>query len=94
MINWCRQVGGSLKTGFPTVHRQFVLLARKAQGLCQPELKSSITRHLAVELFTGTPTSLDLTNDLLDLVCLYGDRDPLQEDSPEQRTDAVVMNNQ
>ncbi|MCI4379742.1 hypothetical protein PGIGA_G00231890 [Pangasianodon gigas] len=38
----------------------------------------------------GTPVSLDLTNDLLDLICLYGDRDPPREDSPEQRTDDVA----
>ncbi|XP_060783415.1 small ribosomal subunit protein mS39 isoform X1 [Neoarius graeffei] len=37
----------------------------------------------------ATPPSLDLTNDLLDLICLYGDRDPPREDSPEQRTDDV-----
>ncbi|KAG7329005.1 hypothetical protein KOW79_007179 [Hemibagrus wyckioides] len=38
----------------------------------------------------GSPVSLDLTNDLLDLICLHGDRDPAREDSPEQRTDSVV----
>ncbi|KAF4085619.1 hypothetical protein AMELA_G00097110 [Ameiurus melas] len=37
----------------------------------------------------GAPVSLDLTNDLLDLICLYGDRDPPREDSPEQRTEDV-----
>ncbi|KAK3564995.1 hypothetical protein QTP86_032513 [Hemibagrus guttatus] len=35
----------------------------------------------------GSPVSLDLTNDLLDLICVYGDQDPAREDSPEQRTD-------
>lgn len=35
----------------------------------------------------GAPVSLDLTNDLLDLICLYGDQDPPREDSPEQRTE-------
>lgn len=36
--------------------------------------------------------SLDLTNDLLDLICLYGDQDPPREDSPEQRTEDAVRN--
>ncbi|KAF5896940.1 pentatricopeptide repeat domain-containing protein 3, mitochondrial [Clarias magur] len=35
----------------------------------------------------GTTMSMDLTNDLLDLICLYGDRDPTREDSPEQGTE-------
>ncbi|KAM9471069.1 small ribosomal subunit protein mS39 [Clarias gariepinus] len=35
----------------------------------------------------GTAMSLDLTNDLLDLICLYGDRNPTREDSPEQGTE-------
>uniref|UniRef100_A0A8B9KUM9 Small ribosomal subunit protein mS39 n=1 Tax=Astyanax mexicanus TaxID=7994 RepID=A0A8B9KUM9_ASTMX len=36
---------------------------------------------------SGTPLSVDLTNDLLDLICLYGDQDP----APEQGSD--YMNN-
>uniref|UniRef100_W5KWE0 Small ribosomal subunit protein mS39 n=1 Tax=Astyanax mexicanus TaxID=7994 RepID=W5KWE0_ASTMX len=32
---------------------------------------------------SGTPLSVDLTNDLLDLICLYGDQDP----APEQGSD-------
>ncbi|TST60383.1 Pentatricopeptide repeat domain-containing protein 3, mitochondrial [Bagarius yarrelli] len=37
----------------------------------------------------GTSLSLDLTNDLLDLICLYGDQDPLQ-DIPEKRNEDVA----
>ncbi|XP_076878848.1 small ribosomal subunit protein mS39 [Brachyhypopomus gauderio] len=33
----------------------------------------------------GTSVSLDITNDLLDLICLYGDHEPAQDDVPEQR---------
>ncbi|XP_062856226.1 small ribosomal subunit protein mS39 [Trichomycterus rosablanca] len=42
-------------------------------------------------LQAGTPVSLDLTNDLLDLICLYGDRDPVRDDAPEQRTEDLVV---
>ncbi|XP_030621674.1 small ribosomal subunit protein mS39 [Chanos chanos] len=35
----------------------------------------------------GTSVSVELTNDLLDLICVYGDRDPLREDTPEQGTE-------
>lgn len=46
----------------------------------------------AVDLYdqllqAGTPVSLDLTNELLELICFYGDRDPAQENVLEQRTD-------
>ncbi|XP_010896861.1 pentatricopeptide repeat domain-containing protein 3, mitochondrial [Esox lucius] len=34
-------------------------------------------------LQAGTTVSTDATNDLLDLICLYGDHDPLQDDKPE-----------
>lgn len=61
-------------------------------GSEQKMFAKTTTQHMATELFTGTPVSLDLTNELLDLICLYGDRDPLREDSPEQRTDEVVIN--
>uniref|UniRef100_A0A671NUL3 Small ribosomal subunit protein mS39 n=1 Tax=Sinocyclocheilus anshuiensis TaxID=1608454 RepID=A0A671NUL3_9TELE len=42
----------------------------------------------AVDLYdqlqqAGTPVSLDVTNQLLDLICFYGDSDPAQENSPE-----------
>ncbi|KAK1804158.1 hypothetical protein P4O66_020199, partial [Electrophorus voltai] len=45
----------------------------------------------AVDMFDqlmqmGSPVSLDLTNDLLDLICLYGDQEPAQDVPPEQRT--------
>ncbi|XP_066504790.1 small ribosomal subunit protein mS39 [Hoplias malabaricus] len=40
-------------------------------------------------LQAGTPVSLDLTNDLLDLICLYGDRDPTGDVGPEQITDEL-----
>ncbi|XP_072520427.1 small ribosomal subunit protein mS39 [Salminus brasiliensis] len=36
---------------------------------------------------TGTALSLDLTNDLLDLICVYGDQDPEQNGEIEQRTE-------
>uniref|UniRef100_A0AAY5L9Q7 Small ribosomal subunit protein mS39 n=1 Tax=Esox lucius TaxID=8010 RepID=A0AAY5L9Q7_ESOLU len=35
-------------------------------------------------LQAGTTVSTDATNDLLDLICLYGDHDPLQDDKPEE----------
>ncbi|XP_063045868.1 small ribosomal subunit protein mS39 [Engraulis encrasicolus] len=39
---------------------------------------------------SGAALSLDVTNDLLDLICLYGDQDPKQDDnSPEQSTEEV-----
>uniref|UniRef100_A0AAR2ILE8 Small ribosomal subunit protein mS39 n=1 Tax=Pygocentrus nattereri TaxID=42514 RepID=A0AAR2ILE8_PYGNA len=41
-------------------------------------------------LQAGTPVSLDLTNDLLDLISLYGDCDPARGDAPEQRTEEMV----
>ncbi|XP_059372473.1 small ribosomal subunit protein mS39 [Carassius carassius] len=46
----------------------------------------------AVDLFdqlqqAGTSVSLDVTNQLLDLICLYGDHDPAQENVPEQRSE-------
>uniref|UniRef100_A0A8C7UIB6 Small ribosomal subunit protein mS39 n=1 Tax=Oncorhynchus mykiss TaxID=8022 RepID=A0A8C7UIB6_ONCMY len=34
-------------------------------------------------LQAGTTVSPDASNDLLDLICLYGDRDPVQDDKPE-----------
>ncbi|KAJ8015167.1 hypothetical protein DPEC_G00023330 [Dallia pectoralis] len=34
-------------------------------------------------LQAGTTVSTDATNDLLDLICLYGDHDPVQDDKPE-----------
>ncbi|KAM9412894.1 small ribosomal subunit protein mS39 [Salvelinus alpinus] len=34
-------------------------------------------------LQAGTTVSTDASNDLLDLICLYGDRDPVQDDKPE-----------
>ncbi|KAL7863731.1 hypothetical protein SRHO_G00127150 [Serrasalmus rhombeus] len=40
-------------------------------------------------LQAGTPVSLDLTNDLLDLISLYGDCDPARGDAPEQRTEEM-----
>ncbi|XP_067312870.1 small ribosomal subunit protein mS39 [Pseudorasbora parva] len=46
----------------------------------------------AVDLYdqllqAGTSVSLDVTNDLLDLISFYGDSDPAQENDPEQRTE-------
>ncbi|CAM4610768.1 unnamed protein product [Leuciscus chuanchicus] len=46
----------------------------------------------AVDLYdqllqAGTSVSLDVTNELLELICFYGDRDPAQENVPEQRTE-------
>ncbi|XP_067240770.1 small ribosomal subunit protein mS39 [Chanodichthys erythropterus] len=46
----------------------------------------------AVDLYdqllqAGTSVSLDVTNDLLDLICFYGDRDPAQENVPEQKSE-------
>uniref|UniRef100_A0A671NYC6 Small ribosomal subunit protein mS39 n=1 Tax=Sinocyclocheilus anshuiensis TaxID=1608454 RepID=A0A671NYC6_9TELE len=46
----------------------------------------------AVDLYdqlqqAGTPVSLDVTNQLLDLICFYGDSDPAQENVPEQRNE-------
>ncbi|XP_052010630.1 pentatricopeptide repeat domain-containing protein 3, mitochondrial [Xyrauchen texanus] len=46
----------------------------------------------AVDLYdqllqAGTSVSSDVTNELLDLICFYGDHDPVQENNPEQRTD-------
>uniref|UniRef100_A0A6Q2YBE7 Small ribosomal subunit protein mS39 n=1 Tax=Esox lucius TaxID=8010 RepID=A0A6Q2YBE7_ESOLU len=38
-------------------------------------------------LQAGTTVSTDATNDLLDLICLYGDHDPLQDDKPEVEDD-------
>ncbi|XP_055033757.2 small ribosomal subunit protein mS39 [Misgurnus anguillicaudatus] len=45
----------------------------------------------AVDLYdqllqAGTQVSLDVTNQLLDLICFYGDRDPAQ-DAPDQRAE-------
>ena len=37
----------------------------------------------ARSLYAGTTVSPDASNDLLDLICLYGDRDPVQDDKPE-----------
>lgn len=37
----------------------------------------------------GTSVSLDVTNQLLDLICFYGDHDPVQ-DAPEQRPEETV----
>uniref|UniRef100_A0A671NSJ1 Small ribosomal subunit protein mS39 n=1 Tax=Sinocyclocheilus anshuiensis TaxID=1608454 RepID=A0A671NSJ1_9TELE len=49
----------------------------------------------AVDLYdqlqqAGTPVSLDVTNQLLDLICFYGDSDPAQENVPEQRNEETV----
>uniref|UniRef100_A0A9J8CW91 Small ribosomal subunit protein mS39 n=1 Tax=Cyprinus carpio carpio TaxID=630221 RepID=A0A9J8CW91_CYPCA len=49
----------------------------------------------AVDLYdqlqqAGTPVSLDVTNQLLDLICFYGDCDPAQENVPEQRNEETV----
>ncbi|XP_051515000.1 pentatricopeptide repeat domain-containing protein 3, mitochondrial [Myxocyprinus asiaticus] len=46
----------------------------------------------AVDLYdqllqAGTSVSSDVTNELLDLICFYGDCDPIQENTLEQRTD-------
>ncbi|XP_073677039.1 small ribosomal subunit protein mS39 [Garra rufa] len=46
----------------------------------------------AVDLYdqllqAGTSVSLDVTNQLLDLICFYGDIDPTQENVPEQRNE-------
>uniref|UniRef100_A0A8C2IWX4 Small ribosomal subunit protein mS39 n=1 Tax=Cyprinus carpio TaxID=7962 RepID=A0A8C2IWX4_CYPCA len=46
----------------------------------------------AVDLYdqllqAGTSVSLDVTNQLLDLICFYGDHDPAQENVPEQRNE-------
>ncbi|XP_023655694.1 small ribosomal subunit protein mS39 [Paramormyrops kingsleyae] len=35
-------------------------------------------------LQAGTAVSLEMTNDLLDLICFYGDQDPQQEETPDQ----------
>lgn len=43
--------------------------------------------------YAGTSVSLDVTNDLLDLICLYGDADPVQETFvAEQRNEEMVGN--
>lgn len=34
--------------------------------------------------------SLDVTNQLLDLICFYGDHDPAQENVPEQKNEETV----
>ncbi len=34
--------------------------------------------------------SLDVTNQLLDLICFYGDHDPVQENVPEQKNEETV----
>uniref|UniRef100_A0A8C1XBC3 Small ribosomal subunit protein mS39 n=1 Tax=Cyprinus carpio TaxID=7962 RepID=A0A8C1XBC3_CYPCA len=49
----------------------------------------------AVDLYdqllqAGTSVSLDVTNQLLDLICFYGDHDPAQENVPEQRNEETV----
>uniref|UniRef100_A0A8C7GT87 Small ribosomal subunit protein mS39 n=1 Tax=Oncorhynchus kisutch TaxID=8019 RepID=A0A8C7GT87_ONCKI len=41
-------------------------------------------------LQTGTTVSPDASNDLLDLICLYGDRDPVQDDKPEAEDPAAT----
>ncbi|XP_077073352.1 small ribosomal subunit protein mS39 [Siphateles boraxobius] len=46
----------------------------------------------AVDLYdhlqqAGTSVSLDLTNELLELICFYGDCDPAQENVPHQRSE-------
>uniref|UniRef100_A0A672JTU6 Small ribosomal subunit protein mS39 n=1 Tax=Sinocyclocheilus grahami TaxID=75366 RepID=A0A672JTU6_SINGR len=48
----------------------------------------------AVDLYdqlqqAGTPVSLDVTNQLLDLICFYGDSDPAQENVPKQRKNTL-----
>ncbi|CAB1325133.1 unnamed protein product [Coregonus sp. 'balchen'] len=40
------------------------------------------TMELRIEE-VSTTVSTDASNDLLDLICLYGDRDPMQDDKPE-----------
>uniref|UniRef100_A0AAY4BR48 Small ribosomal subunit protein mS39 n=1 Tax=Denticeps clupeoides TaxID=299321 RepID=A0AAY4BR48_9TELE len=50
----------------------------------------------AVDLYdqllqAGTKVSLDVTNNLLDLICLYGDQDPKQENEPEQRKEDTAQ---
>uniref|UniRef100_A0AAY4BR22 Small ribosomal subunit protein mS39 n=1 Tax=Denticeps clupeoides TaxID=299321 RepID=A0AAY4BR22_9TELE len=50
----------------------------------------------AVDLYdqllqAGTKVSLDVTNNLLDLICLYGDQDPKQENEPEQRKEDTEL---
>uniref|UniRef100_A0A8C1BPN4 Small ribosomal subunit protein mS39 n=1 Tax=Cyprinus carpio carpio TaxID=630221 RepID=A0A8C1BPN4_CYPCA len=49
----------------------------------------------AVDLYdqllqAGTSVSLDVTNQLLDLICFYGDHDPAQENVPEQRNEETA----
>uniref|UniRef100_A0A673LNE1 Small ribosomal subunit protein mS39 n=1 Tax=Sinocyclocheilus rhinocerous TaxID=307959 RepID=A0A673LNE1_9TELE len=49
----------------------------------------------AVDLYdqllqAGTSVSLDVTNQLLDLICFCGDHDPAQENVPEQRNEETV----
>lgn len=38
--------------------------------------------------FSGTTVSMETTHSLLDLICLYSDRDPVQDGEP-QTDDAV-----
>ncbi|RXM34327.1 Pentatricopeptide repeat domain-containing protein 3, mitochondrial [Acipenser ruthenus] len=51
----------------------------------------------AVDIFDqliqgGTTVSLETTNKLLDLLCFYGDRDPVRDDQPEHKeADEVVQ---
>uniref|UniRef100_A0A673LKU8 Small ribosomal subunit protein mS39 n=1 Tax=Sinocyclocheilus rhinocerous TaxID=307959 RepID=A0A673LKU8_9TELE len=50
----------------------------------------------AVDLYdqllqAGTSVSLDVTNQLLDLICFCGDHDPAQENVPEQRNEETVV---
>lgn len=62
------------------------------QGLSGNVLFTQQLNFFSFFFFIGAPVSLDLTNDLLDLICLYGDQDPPREDSPEQRTEDAVRN--
>ncbi|KAG2465978.1 PTCD3 protein, partial [Polypterus senegalus] len=50
----------------------------------------------AVDIFdqllqAGKPVSLESTNNLLDLICFYGDREPAQENEPAPKDSEVLM---
>lgn len=49
-------------------------------------LQTWLCLHLA-----GTSVSMETTSDLLDLLCLYCDREPVQDGGPQQE-DAVSSN--
>lgn len=49
-----------------------------------------VTEWLISVFCAGTSVSLDVTNQLFDLICFYGDHDPAQENVPEQKNEETV----